>query len=125
MEACISRRKMQLVCVALSQAFLLFLMSERAINLLHESSVTSRVVVLSLKKIIDERIKNLIVECPKCEHDRREHILRHLINAFFNTGHNNLIMLLNRVDDTKKITLNMVKSLKNNGNYVTLSKEKN
>ena len=112
-------------------ASLLKNMNERAIDLLHESLASSRVGMLTLRKIIDERIKNksccvtnFIFECPKCKSDRREYILRHLINTLFNIGSDNLTMLLNRVHNAKNFTLKMVKSSKKKGTCVNLSEEK-
>ena len=61
---------------------------------------------------------------PEFKSDRRDHMLRHLINTCFNTGANNLTILLNRVYNAKRITLKMVKALKKKGRHVNLSEEK-
>ena len=119
------------LCGIATILFKKILSNERAMNLLCESSFSSRVGAMALRNIVNERvkknscwIKHLIIKCPKCNSDRRENTLRHLINTCFNIGANDLTMLLNRADDAKKITLKMVKALKKKGRHVNLSEEK-
>ena len=81
--------------------------------------MSSRIGLITLRKVINERVKyalfwidELVIKCPYCNSDRHEYIIRYLINTYFNISANNLAMIMNRMENTKKITLKIVKALK-------------
>ena len=86
---------------------------------------------MTLRKVIDKRVKyasfwinELVIKCLCCNSDRHECIICYLINIYFNIGTNNLVMIMNRIDNVKKITLKMMKDLNKNDKYVSVSNKK-
>ena len=86
---------------------------------------------MTLRKVINERVKyasfwidKLVIKCPCYNSNRHKCIIHHLINIYFNISTNNLVIIMNRIENVKKITLKMVKALKKNDKYASVSNKK-
>ena len=105
------------------------LSSECNMKLLMQSASSSRVGLRTLRRIVEEKvskcdaIKNLYCSCEACGSNRMSGICAYLINTLFNIGANNFTMLLNRKENAKKISLKMVKLMKQKNSYQNSNSE--
>ena len=99
------------------------LSSENVMKLLMQSASSSRVGIRTLRRIVSENVSkyttlnSLNCVCESCGCDRQSQVWSHLITILFNVATNNFTLLLNRRENAKKLSLKMVKMMKQKNSY--------
>lgn len=99
------------------------LSSECNMKSLMQSASLSRVELRTLRRIVEEKVSKcdamriLCSSCQVCGSNRMSCVCTYLTNTLFNIGANNFTMLLNRKENAKKISLKVVKLMKQKNSH--------
>ena len=120
-----------LICGAMIKIFQQFIKTESMMNDYCVSCSSSRVALRKLKCIVYDIVNTSAHfcafkgECTSCKSDMLRFMIKPLINTHFNVSADNLTMVLNRREVTKKLSLKIVKELKKKNRCTNESKDKN
>ena len=107
-----------------------FLECEDHVNDYFISCSSSRVALLTLKRMVHDIMSNSPIfnawkgQCHLCRSNLMKHAINPLVTTYFNVSANNFTLVLNRRAVAKKLTLKMVKDLKKKERYANSLRQK-